>query len=114
MSRAIWSVGVLHALIGSTILFGLFHPLRDMLDEQAGSLALKASALQAIQGLAILLLSVRAPLASAVIAAGVTIWSAMIYVIIFTGQHPFDMAVPIGGAIMLAGWLMVLVAKAPE
>lgn len=114
MSRTVWTVGVLHALIGSLILFGLFHPLRDALDAHAEDLALKGSALQAIQGLAIMMLCVRAPLASAVIAGGTTLWSAMLYTIVFTGLHPFDPAVPIGGGIMLIGWLMVLAAKPPE
>lgn len=114
MSRMIWSFGVFHALIGSAILFGLFHPLRDMLDAHAAELAFKGSTLQAIQGVAMMMLCARAPLASAVIAAGVTLWSAMLYTIVFTGQHPFDLAVPIGGAVMLVGWVMVLVAKAPE
>lgn len=114
MSRTVWAFGAFHALIGSTILFGLFHPLRDMLDAHNGELALKASALQAIQGLAMIMLCARAPLASAVIATGVTIWSAMVYVIVFTGAHPFDLAVPIGGAIMLIGWVILLVSKVPE
>jgi uncharacterized membrane protein YgdD (TMEM256/DUF423 family) len=114
MARIVWAFGVLHALIGSAVLFGLFHPLRDMLDAHAADLALKGSTLQAIQGIAILVLAARAPVATAVIAAGVTVWSAMLYMIVFTGQHPFDAAVPSGGAIMLLGWLALLVAKAPE
>ena len=114
MVRAVWAFGVFHALIGSAVLFGLFHPLRDMLDAHAADLAFKGSTLQAIQGLAMTTLCARAPLASAIIAAGVTLWSAMLYVIVFTGLHPFDPAVPVGGTIMLVGWVMVLVAKAPE
>jgi len=33
----------------------------------------------------------------------------MLYIIVFTGQHPLDEVVPIGGIIMMVGWLALIV-----
>lgn len=105
-----WIVGAAHGLVGSAILFGTLHPLRDMLDAHALELIRVASAIEIAQGLLLLILAriPRSTIPAALVAFGTTIWTAMIYIIVFTGQHPFDMAVPGGGAIMLLGWVALL------
>jgi len=113
--RWAWLIGGLHGLIGSAVLFGTLHPLRDMLDEHALDVARIGSTLQITQGLTLLVLSRLAGTtwAAALIAAGTTIWAAMIYVIVFTGQHPLDEVVPVGGLIMTVGWLVLLLLLTP-
>lgn len=108
--RWAWIVGGLHGLVGSAILFLTMHPLRDALDAHALELTRVASAVEAIQGLALLVLARAAQTqwAALLIALGTTVWTAMIYVIAFTGQHPLDEAVPVGGIIMMAGWLVLI------
>jgi len=108
--RWAWIVGGLHGLIGSTILFLTLHPLRDALDPHALELARVGSAAEAIQGLALLVLARAAQThwAAMLIAAGTTAWTAMLYLIVFTGQHPLDIVVPIGGLIMMLGWLALI------
>lgn len=108
--RWTWAAGAIHGLVGSAILFLSFHPLRDALDAHALELARAGSALEAVQGLALLSLA-RMPrtfIPAALIAAGTTAWTAMLYIIVFTGQHPLDLMVPAGGMVMLAGWLALL------
>ncbi len=112
----IWRAGLAHILIGSAILFGTLHPLRDMLEPADLHLAIVGSALQAMQGLGLLIVSqlskTRWP--AALIAVGAACYASMLYVIIFTGLHPFDPLVPVGGAVMLAGWIMLLVTPSPK
>ena len=114
--RWAWIAGVLHAMIGSTILFMTLHPLRDALDAHALDLAKVGSAWQALLGLALMLLSANANarIGALLIAVGVSVSSAVLYFIIFTGlRPPFIVAVPIGGAIAIAGWLALIFAKPP-
>lgn len=104
-----WTIGALHGLIGSTILFLTLHPLRDALDDHSLQLAVVGSSLQAIQGLALLALSrASAKWPAILIAIGTTGYTAMLYTIIFTGQHPLDEVVPVSGMVMLAGWLLLV------
>lgn len=112
----IWRVGLAHILIGSTILFGSLHPLRELLDAHELHLAIVGSALQAIQGLGLAFLSQfpQTKWPSLVIALGTACYTLMLYLIIFTGLHPFDPLVPIGGAGMFVGWLMLLVTPRPD
>ena len=108
-----WIAGAAHGLVGTAVLFGTLHPLRDMLDAHALDLARVGSATQIGQGLALMLLA-RTPastIPAVLIAIGTTLWSAMLYVIVFTGQHPFDPVVPAGGAIMLLGWVALLFTR---
>lgn len=100
-----------HGLIGTAILFLSLHPLRDALSAEALELARVGAALEAIQGLALLVLARAAQThwAAMLIAAGTTAWTAMLYIIVFTGQHPLDVVVPVGGLIMLLGWLALLI-----
>ena len=109
--RWAWIVGGVHGLVGSSILFLTMHPLRDALDAHALELARVGSAVEAVQGLALLILSRAAQThwAAILIAAGTTAWTAMLYIIVFTGQHPLDLVVPIGGIIMMVGWLALIV-----
>lgn len=109
--RWAWIAGGLHGLIGTAILFLSLHPLRDALSAEALELARVGAALEAIQGLALLVLARAAQThwAAMLIAAGTTAWTAMLYIIVFTGLHPLDVVVPVGGLIMLLGWLALLI-----
>ena len=114
--RWAWIAGVLHAMIGSTILFMTLHPLRDALDAQALDLAKVASAWQALLGLALMLLSAgaNARIGALLMTVGVSLSSAILYFIIFSGlRPPFIVLAPIGGGIAIAGWLALLFAKPP-
>lgn len=112
MARALWVWGTLHFLIGSAMLFLTLHPLRDALSPNALHLVIVLSAYQAIQGLGVMALSGAEGrgkrIAATLMAAGVTASAGMIYVIAFTEQHPFDPAVPFGGAVAFAGWSLLL------
>lgn len=112
--RALWIWGTLHFLVGSSILFLTLHPLRDALEAPALHLAIVMSAYQSVQGIAIMALAGSDGLkrtAALLIAAGVTLSAAILYVIAFTGRHPFDLAVPAGGAIAMLGWVLLLFAR---
>jgi uncharacterized membrane protein YgdD (TMEM256/DUF423 family) len=111
-----WRAGITHTLVGSTILFGSLHPLRDLLDAHELHLAVVGSSLQAIQGVALLMLAQfsKARWPAMLIAGGTAGYSLMLYVIIFTGMHPFDPLVPAGGSVMLLGWLILLVSPRPD
>lgn len=114
--RALWIWGTLNFLIGSSILFLTLHPLRDALDTHALHLAVVMSAYQSVQGLAIMGLAYMTlwhpggliRVASWLMAAGVTASAATLYLIAFTGRHVFDPAVPLGGALALIGWALLL------
>jgi uncharacterized membrane protein YgdD (TMEM256/DUF423 family) len=111
--RWVWPIGVLHALVGTALLFLSLHPLRDALDQHALELVRAGSTLETLQGLALMLIArTKTALAAVLIAAGTTIWAAMLYFIAFTGQHPLDLVVPVGGFVMLLGWLVLLLRQA--
>jgi uncharacterized membrane protein YgdD (TMEM256/DUF423 family) len=83
--------------------------LRDALDAHALELARVGSTLEATQGLALLVLArAQTQWPAILIAAGTTVWTAMLYFIVFTGRHPLDEVVPAGGLIMLLGWLALI------
>lgn len=111
--RWIWISGGLHALIGSAIVFFSIHPLRAHLSSDLLELALIVSTLQAIQGIALLVLSGQPGTGwpAILIASGTACFSAMLYFIIFTGTHPLDALVPVGGVAMLIGWVLLLFTK---
>jgi uncharacterized membrane protein YgdD (TMEM256/DUF423 family) len=112
--RALWIFGTLHFLIGSLVLFLTLHPLRDALDAHALDLVIVISAYQAVQGLAVMALAGSdglKRLAAMLMAVGAALSAAMIYIIAFTGTHPFDLAVPAGGFISLLGWAALLFAR---
>lgn len=112
--RWAWIMGGLHGLVGSAILFGSLHPLREILTAEMLELARVGSALEIAQGVALLVLArAQTQIAAGLIAAGTTIWCAMFYFIVFTNQHPLDVVIPAGGAVMLIGWL-VLVFSTPK
>lgn len=112
----IWRAGLAHTLVGSTILFGSLHPLRDLLDAHELHLAIVGSALQAIQGVGLIVLSQipKTKWPALLIAIGTASYTVMLYLIIFTGLHPFDPLVPIGGAAMVVGWLILLAIPRPK
>jgi uncharacterized membrane protein YgdD (TMEM256/DUF423 family) len=109
-----WRIGVLHALIGSTVLFLTLHPLRDVLDAHALDLAKVAGAWQAMQGLALMIIAsaTRFRKSAALISTGTALSAAMLYFIIFTGlRPPIIVIAPIGGAVAIIGWLGLLLSK---
>lgn len=114
-ARWVWIAGGAHALVGSAILFLTLHPLRALLEPGLLDLAIVGSALQTAQGVALLALSSHATtrLPALLIAVGTASYSGMLYLIIFTGLHPFDLLVPAGGMVMLLGWIMMLFTR-PE
>jgi uncharacterized membrane protein YgdD (TMEM256/DUF423 family) len=113
--RWAWSVGALHGLVATTILFLSLHPLRDALDAEALELARVGAALELSQGLALLLLArAQSRWPAILIALGTTIWTLMLYVIVFTGLHPLDVVVPVGGLIMMLGWVALLLLPPPN
>lgn len=112
--RFAWIAGILHGFIGTAILFLTLHPLRDALDAHALDLAKVGGAWQAMQGLVLLVVATatRARLPAMLIAAGTALSAAMLYFITFTGQRPpVIVLVPIGGAIVMVGWIGLLFAK---
>lgn len=106
-SAHMWRMAHLHIILGLAILFLTLHPLRDALDAHGLALTQTASTLQALNGIGLLLLARRpqSRIAAWLVTLGTLAFSSMIYVIAFTGTHPFDLAVPIGGFVMLAGWI---------
>ncbi|MFZ9396660.1 MAG: hypothetical protein ACO25F_11440 [Erythrobacter sp.] len=109
-SKAAWIFGLIHVFVGTAILFGSLHPIRDMLDDQAFELCRGMATLQTLNGLGLLILSGHAAYSrpGLLIAGGTTVSAVMAYWIAFTGTHPLDLAVPLGGALVLAGWLWVI------
>lgn len=113
-----WSkiLGAFHGLIGSSLLFLSLHPLRDALDAHSLELLRVGAALEATLAIAIVYFaSVTTYRRGAqVLAVGTTLWTGMLYWIIFTGTHPFDLMVPGGGVVMMIGWLMICIATVRE
>ena len=116
ISKAPWAfrAGAAHALIGISLLFLTLHPLRDALAAAPLELVKIMSAVQALNGLALIALAPRFThsLAPLLIALGVAASTLMILIIAFTGAHPFDLMVPLGGLAMMLGWVL-LVVKGP-
>lgn len=112
--RLAWLAGVVHTLIGSTILFLTLHPLRDALDAHSLELARVGSAFQALQGIVLMIVAAatNARISATAIALGTAISAAMLYFIVFTGQRPaIIVLVPIGGGIALLGLAGLLFAR---
>lgn len=105
-----WRIGALHAFVGIAILFLTLHPLRDALDQHRLVLAQTGSAVQALSGIGLLWLCSRpqSRVAAWLIAAGTTVFTAMLYLLVFVGDQPLEAMVPVGGMIMLAGWAKLL------
>lgn len=108
--RWIWLAGLSHLFVSQLLQFAALHPLRDALDAHNLGVLQTMCAVQAVNGLGLMLLAMRGTgkAAALLIALGTLLSAAMIWVIVFTGAHPFDPAVPIGGMLFLAGWLLVL------
>lgn len=106
LQNVVWRIGVAHGMIGGAIFISTLHPLRDALDDHALRLVTIAAAWQMFQGLAMMLVASAGAnrIAGLLIGAGALLSCGMVYVIGFTGAHPFDPAVPLGGAITLLGW----------
>lgn len=108
--RWAWLAGLLHLFASQLLQFAALHPLRDALDAHNLAVLQTMCAVQAANGLGLMLLAMRGvgKAAALLIALGTLLSAAMIWVIAFTGAHPFDPAVPIGGMLFLAGWLLVI------
>lgn len=108
--RWVWLAGVGHALVGLSLLFLTLHPLRDALNAHGLDLIQVMSAVQAGNGLGLMLLARRSGslIAPALIAGGVLASSLVIWIIVFTGAHPFDLLVPLGGLAIMLGWAKLL------
>lgn len=109
--RFAWIAGVLHALVGSTLLFLTLHPLRDALAAPELDLIKIGAAWQAMQGLALMLVATatRARLAALLLTIGPVVSMAMLCYIVFTGDRPpIIVAVPIGGGVTILGWIALL------
>lgn len=114
LMRIIWIIGVLHALIGGTLLFLCLHPLRDALDAEHLRSMIVGSAWQALQGVGLMVIAAttKARIAGFLIGGGTAMSMAMLLYIIFTGaQPPIIVAVPIGGAIAILGWIGLLLTQ---
>lgn len=112
--RFAWIAGVLHALIGSTLLFLTLHPLRDALAGPELDLIKIGGAWQALQGLAMMLVAAttHARIAAFLMAGGTAISMMMICYIAFTGDRPpVIVLVPIGGGVAILGWIALLFTR---
>lgn len=109
--RFAWFAGVLHALVGSTLLFLTLHPLRDALPAPELELMKIGAAWQAMQGIALMLVATatNARVAALLMAIGPAVAMAMLSYIVFTGDRPpVIVAVPIGGGVTILGWIALL------
>lgn len=114
--RWVQITGVIHGFVGGALFFGTLHPLRDLLGAHELMLVQTGAAFEAMQGLALLVLAgayegAAARLAAALIAVGAALVMGMLAVIAFSRLHPFDAAVPLGGAAVLIGWLVITFAR---
>jgi uncharacterized membrane protein YgdD (TMEM256/DUF423 family) len=112
--RVFWISGILHAFIGSTLLFLTLHPLRDALPAPELELIKIGAAWQALLGLALMIVAsvTRARVAGWLMAIGPTISMVMLSYIVFTGERPpVIIAIPIGGSVTILGWLALLLAR---
>jgi uncharacterized membrane protein YgdD (TMEM256/DUF423 family) len=121
------------ALLGGlAVAFGAFgaHGLESRLKEPDGSITVDAqrsianwetaARYQMYQALAVLAIgcllnqrrSVLLPTAAALMTAGTLIFSGCLYALVLTGQRFLGAIVPIGGVLMLVGWLLLAIAVA--
>ena len=103
------AAGALLAAIG--IALGAFgaHGLREMLDERAlgwWQTALQYQMWNAIGLVALAATPRRMGLAASLVGLGVLIFSGRLYVLALTDARWLGMVAPIGGASMIAGWLV--------
>lgn len=108
--RWVWLAGLGHLFVAQVLQFAAIHPLRDALDAHNLAVLQTMCAVQTANGLGLMLLALRGTgkLAAMLIALGTLLAAAMVWVIVFTAAHPFDLAVPLGGMLFLAGWLVAL------
>lgn len=114
--RWVGKAGLAHAVVGIALVFAALHPLRDALDAHGLALVQTMATVQALCGVGLAALGPRmtSRWPGLLIAGGVAVSMAMILVIAFTGTHPFDPAVPLGGLAMLIGWAMLLAGRGLE
>jgi uncharacterized membrane protein YgdD (TMEM256/DUF423 family) len=103
------SAGIAALLIALGIIAGAFgaHALKDVLSEYQAKIYEKAVFYQLTQALGalVLALSGRTLWPIICILAGAVIFSGTLYLIVFTGQRFWGAVTPVGGTLMIAGWL---------
>ena len=111
--RWAWIIGGLYVATGAFLLFACLHPLRDALDAHSLDLMIIGSTYQALQGLALMVIAQggTARVGAGLIAAGTAASCARLYALVFAGVHPLMVIIPIGGAVTLLGWVVVILAK---
>lgn len=87
------------------------HALQGRLDERGQELWRTAVAYQMWHALAILAVSDKG--SKGLFAAGVAVFSGTLYALALGAPRPLGMVTPVGGLLLLAGWLKALLAKAP-
>ena len=74
-----------------------------------------AAAMQLSAGLAGLVLAGRTSqlnlIAGAMILGGATLFAGVVYLSMINDNHPFHMLAPIGGALVILGWIVLAFAK---
>jgi uncharacterized membrane protein YgdD (TMEM256/DUF423 family) len=103
------AAGALLAAIG--IGLGAFgsHGLRAVLDEAAlgwWNTAVQYQMWNAVGLVALAAFPRRLGLAAALILAGVLVFSGSLYLMALIGERRLGMVTPVGGALMIAGWLV--------
>ena len=101
------------ALLAATgVMAGAFgsHGLRDVLDAQAlgwWQTAVQYQLWHAVALIAFAALPVRAGWPSALVGTGTLIFSGTLYIMALTGLRWLGAVTPIGGALLIAGWLLL-------
>ncbi len=113
-----WSV-VAAVLLGLAVALGAFgaHALKTRLDAYQMGIWEKAVFYQFVHALGLLIVSLLpkmgaltasgANLVSALLAAGIVLFSGSLYVLAFTGARGFGAVTPLGGLAFLAGWIVL-------
>ena len=110
-ARAIALAGALLAGLG--VALGAFgaHGLRAMLDDRALGWWQTAVQYQMWHAVALIALAglrgVRCGLAAGLISAGVLVFSGSLYLMALTGARALGMVTPLGGLLLLAGWVLL-------
>ncbi len=121
-----WSV-VAAVLLGLAVALGAFgaHALKTRLDAYQMGIWEKAVFYQFVHALGLLIVSLLpkmgaltasgANLVSALLAAGIVLFSGSLYVLALTGTRGFGAVTPLGGLAFLAAWIVLawLLVRAP-
>ncbi len=100
------------------VLFGAFgaHGLEGRVDARGLEIWKTAVLYHALHALVLLALALRPPVARGpfrCFAAGIAIFSGSLYLLVLTGQKWLGAITPLGGLVLLAGWLWLAI-RPPE